>query len=83
MQRRGFIALVGGVAAWPVAGRAQHSEKVRRIGVLGGYAANDPEVAPRVAALRQGLDGHYSKRPEQFQLCVRGDFRSGWRWVCR
>jgi hypothetical protein len=34
MRRREFIAGLGGSAAWPVVGRAQQGDRVRRIGVL-------------------------------------------------
>ena len=58
LQRREFITLLGGaVVAWPFAVRAQQTEGVRRIGVLSGFAENDPEMKARLAALRQGLEG--------------------------
>jgi putative ABC transport system substrate-binding protein len=56
MRRREFIRTLGGaVVAWPLAARAQQSEQMRRIGVLMGYAENDPEGEARVAAFREGL----------------------------
>jgi ABC-type uncharacterized transport system substrate-binding protein len=55
IRRRGFIGLLGGAAAWPLAARAQQGERVRRIGVLIGFAENDPEAQAFVAAFREGL----------------------------
>jgi putative tryptophan/tyrosine transport system substrate-binding protein len=55
VKRREFITLLGGAAAWPLAALAQQSEQMLRIGVLMGYAENDPEGEARVAAFREGL----------------------------
>src|SRR4029077_19515806 len=56
MKRRTFIALLGSAAAaWPLAARAQQPDRMRRIGVLMGYAENDSEAQAWVAAFREGL----------------------------
>ena len=54
-SRRQFITLVGGVAAWPFAVRAQQPERKRRIGVLMAHAENDAEFHDYLSAFREGL----------------------------
>ena len=56
MQRRDCIRFLGGAtAAWPLAARAQQSDRVRRIGVLMAATADDPDYQARIAAFQQGL----------------------------
>lgn len=42
-------------ATWPLAARAQQGERIRRIGVLSGLAADDPTAKGEYAAFLQGL----------------------------
>ena len=53
MRRREFIAVLSG-AVLPFAARAQ--ERIRRVGVLVNYAADDPDSKIRLAALRRGME---------------------------
>jgi putative ABC transport system substrate-binding protein len=56
VKRREFITLLGcGAATWPIAARAQQSDRMRQIAVLMNNAEDDPEGQARAAAFRQGL----------------------------
>src|SRR6266566_2422696 len=56
LKRREFITLLGGAAAaWPLTARAQHDDRVRRIGVLLPATADDPVFQARFGAFLQGL----------------------------
>jgi putative ABC transport system substrate-binding protein len=72
------LTLLGGAAAaWPIVARAQRTTPMRRIGVLQGLAANDPEGQRRFEALSHALqrlgwtDGHNIQIVHRF---TDGDF---------
>ena len=71
-KRREFITLLGGVAAWPLAARAQQPEQMRRIGVLTNLVADDPEAQARVGAFLQGL--------QELGWAVGRNMRIEYRW---
>jgi putative tryptophan/tyrosine transport system substrate-binding protein len=74
MRRREFITLLGGAAAaWPLAARAQQSERMRRIGVLMTFPADDAEAQARVGALLQGL--------QQLDWAIGRNIRIEVRWA--
>jgi putative tryptophan/tyrosine transport system substrate-binding protein len=55
MRRREFLGVLSGAAlAWPHVARAQ-PDRMRRIGVLIGYAESDPEGRANFAAFREAL----------------------------
>jgi ABC-type uncharacterized transport system substrate-binding protein len=73
MRRREFITLLSGVAAsWPLAARAQQGERMRRIGVLTPFAADDAEGHARLTAFAQGL--------QQLGWTVGQNIRIDYRW---
>jgi len=55
MRRREFITFLSSAAAWPFTAHAQQPERMRRIGVLMGFAESDREGQAFVAAFREGL----------------------------
>ena len=55
MNRRAFIALLGGAAAWPLAARSQQPEQLRLIGVLMNRAADDADGRARLASFQQAM----------------------------
>src|SRR5215208_2360986 len=57
MRRRVVLALIGSVAvAWPLPGRAQQPERMRRIAMLTAYSEADASVQSGLGILAQRLE---------------------------
>jgi putative ABC transport system substrate-binding protein len=71
--RRTFVTLLGGAAAaWPLAVRAQQSQRMRRVGILSPLPADDANGQVRIAAFLQGL--------QEFGWAVDRNVRMEIRW---
>jgi ABC-type uncharacterized transport system substrate-binding protein len=73
VNRREFITLLGGAAAWPLAAGAQHASAMRRIGVLVNLASDDPESQARIGAFLQGL--------QEYGWAIGRNVRIEYRWA--
>src|ERR1700688_3709370 len=71
MKGRAFIGLIGSAAAWPLTVNAQSTGRVRRIGMLMGGAATDPQ-AQRIKSFVHGL--------EELGWTEGGNVRIDYRW---
>jgi putative tryptophan/tyrosine transport system substrate-binding protein len=73
VRRRDFIAVFGGAAVtWPFGAGAQQGERMRRVGVLTPFAADDAEGHARLTAFAQGL--------QQLGWTVGQNIRIDYRW---
>ena len=72
IQRREFITLLGGAAAWPLAAQTQQRERMRRIGAIMALAADDPGSQLGIAGFLQGL--------QELGWVVGRNIRIDYRW---
>jgi putative ABC transport system substrate-binding protein len=72
VNRREFVTVLGGCAAWPFAGRAQGLDRMRQLGVLMGLASNDVEQRVELVALTQEL--------QKLGWADRSNIRINYRW---
>ena len=74
MKRREFITLIGGaVAVWPLAAPAQQPERIRRVGVIVPFTANNSEA--------QGWVGAFLQELQQLGWSIGRNVRIDTRWA--
>jgi putative ABC transport system substrate-binding protein len=74
IRRRDFITLLGGAtAAWPLSARAQHGDRVRRIGILMLVGETDPQAHAELAAFTTEL--------QRLGWTVEQNVRIDYRWA--
>jgi len=56
LKRRGFMTVLAGAAAWPLAGHAQQAERIRRIGWLVPWAEKDPVTRASAKVFARALE---------------------------
>src|SRR5215468_11878230 len=69
LQRRRFITLLGGAAAWPLAARAQHRGKIPRVGFMGNSTA--ALEANLIGPFREGLREHGYEEGRNVEIVFR------------
>jgi ABC-type uncharacterized transport system substrate-binding protein len=72
VKRREFITLIGGATAWPLAGRAQQAERMRRVGVLMSQTPDNSDAPAAISAFAQGL--------QERGWTIGGNVRIEYRW---